>query len=130
MQWQQLSVSVRSRIRGKQPGNRNLIPNEDSDGDYDIGERVDQVTGGFSLSIRHRKFLAATPGGQTAAQITVPTGKRNSQPERRPGRSRRYRHRVCTGKRKRGKRTPETVVSTINAINTGTGRQRPEPVWT
>ena len=55
------------------PGTGVVIPNEDSDGDYDIGERVDQVTGGSSSASGTGNSSAATPGGQTAAQITVPT---------------------------------------------------------
>ena len=54
------------------PGTGVVIPNEDSDGDYDIGERVDQVTGGSSSASGTGNSSAATPGGQTAAQITVP----------------------------------------------------------
>ena len=43
------------------PGTGVMIPNEDSDGDYDIGERVDQVTGGSSSASGTGNSSAATP---------------------------------------------------------------------
>ena len=88
------------------PGTGVVIPNEDSDGDYDIGERVDQVTGGSSSASGTGNSSAATPGGQTAAQITVPTESGTASQ---------------SGGQAAVSGLPETVVSTINAINTGTG---------
>ena len=98
------------------PGTGVVIPNEDSDGDYDIGERVDQVTGGSSSASGTGNSSAATPGGQTAAQITVPTES---------GTASQSGGQAVVGDTGiefvQGSGLPETVVSTINAINTGTG---------
>lgn len=53
------------------PGTGVVIPSDDDDDDYDIGERVDRVTGGGSHSAGSSSG-ATTPGGQTAAQVTSP----------------------------------------------------------
>ena len=54
------------------PGTGVVIPNEDSDGDYDIGERVDQVTGGSSSASGTGNSSAATPGDRPQPRLRFP----------------------------------------------------------
>lgn len=53
------------------PGTGVVIPSDDDD--YDIGERVDRVTGGSSSSGTGNSAASSTPGGQTASGVTSPT---------------------------------------------------------
>ena len=55
------------------PGTGVVIPSDDDDDDYDIGERVDRVTGGSSSSGTGNSAASSTPGGQTASGVTSPT---------------------------------------------------------
>ena len=103
------------------PGTGVVIPNEDSDGDYDIGERVDQVTGGSSSASGTGNSSAATPGGQTAAQITVPTESGTASQSGGQAVVGDTGIEFVQGSESAVSGLPETVVSTINAINTGTG---------
>lgn len=103
------------------PGTGVVIPNEDSDGDYDIGERVDQVTGGSSSASGTGNSSAATPGGQTAAQITVPTESGTASQSGGQAVVGDTGIEFVQGSESAVIGLPETVVSTINAINTGTG---------
>ena len=103
------------------PGTGVMIPNEDSDGDYDIGERVDQVTGGSSSASGTGNSSAATPGGQTAAQITVPTESGTASQSGGQAVVGDTGIEFVQGSESAVSGLPETVVSTINAINTGTG---------
>ena len=54
------------------PGTGVMIPNEDSDGDYDIGERVDQVTGGSSSASGTGNSSAATPEDRPQPRLRFP----------------------------------------------------------
>ena len=101
------------------PGTGVVIPNEDSDGDYDIGERVDQVTGGSSSASGTGNSSAATPGGQTAAQITVPTESGTASQSGGQAVVGDTGIEFVQGSESAVSGLPETVVSTINAINTG-----------
>ena len=103
------------------PGTGVVIPNEDSDGDYDIGERVDQVTGGSSSASGTGNSSAATPGGQTAAQVTVPTESGTASQSGGQAVVGDTGIEFVQGSESAVSGLPETVVSTINAINTGTG---------
>ena len=103
------------------PGTGVVIPNEDSDGDYDIGERVDQVTGGSSSASGTGNSSAATPGGQTAAQITVPTESGTASQSGGQAVVGDTGIEFVQGSESAVSGLPETVVSTINAINTGNG---------
>ena len=101
------------------PGTGVMIPNEDSDGDYDIGERVDQVTGGSSSASGTGNSSAATPGGQTAAQITVPTESGTASQSGGQAVVGDTGIEFVQGSESAVSGLPEAVVSTINAINTG-----------
>ena len=92
------------------PGTGVVIPNEDSDGDYDIGERVDQVTGGSS---------SASGTGNSAAQITVPTESGTASQSGGQAVVGDTGIEFVQGSESAVSGLPETVVSTINAINTG-----------
>ena len=101
------------------PGTGVVIPNEDSDGDYDIGERVDQVTGGSSSASGTGNSSAATPGGQTAAQVPTESGTASQSGGQAVVGDTGIE--FVQGSESAVSGLPETVVSTINAINTGTG---------
>ena len=97
------------------PGTGDVIPNED------IGERVDQVTGGSSSASGTGNSSAATPGGQTAAQVTVPTESGTASQSGGQAVVGDTGIEFVQGSESAVSGLPETVVSTINAINTGTG---------
>ena len=90
------------------PGTGVVIPN-------------DQVTGGSSSASGTGNSSAATPGGQTAAQITVPTESGTASQSGGQAVVGDTGIEFVQGSDSAVSGLPETVVSTINAINTGTG---------
>lgn len=99
------------------PGTNVVIPNEDSDGDYDIGDRVDRVTGGSSSGAGNT--ASGTPGQQAAAQITVPTENGTASQNGGQAVVGDTGIEFVQGSESAVSGLPENVVSTINAINTG-----------
>lgn len=115
-----LAVSQYASVSASNSPNTDVvIPNEDSDGDYDIGDRVDQVTGGSSSASGAGNSSATTPGGQTAAQITVPTESGIASQSGGQAVVGDTGIEFVQGSESAVSGLPENVVSTINAINTG-----------
>lgn len=101
------------------PGTGVVIPDEDSDGDYDIGDRVDQAAGGSSSASGTGNSSAATPGEQTAAQITVPTESGTASQSGGQAIVGDTGIEFVQGSESAVNGLPEEVVSSINAINAG-----------